>query len=127
MQRVVYNTRFGGFSIDASVVEWVREHEERLKNEYSDTHVNDLTETTLPGEIYPDGSGPRKKYATDIRRIQRDNELLADIVSGETTYDGKIDGQSASLQVAEVPDGIDWTIDIYDGKETVKEQTQTFD
>ena len=129
MQRVVYNACYGGFGLHEDVVKWVRENEDQLSNEYSDEAVEDLADVTISGEYYSDGSGPKGDYMNYIHghEVERDNELLADVVAGETAYNGDINGSSASsLRVAEVPNGVDWTIDERDGQETVKERTQTF-
>lgn len=126
VQRVVYNTCFGGFSFNESVVEWVREYESSLKEEYDESDVDELAERTLKGEYYNDDSGPKTTGGILDVYISRDNELLADIVSHTCEYDGPVDGRCASLSVAEVPDGIEWTINGYDGRETVEEKSRTF-
>ena len=58
--------------------------------------------------------------------MRRNNRLLAAIVEGETVYDGDISTYASELKVADVPDGVEWTISQYDGNETVKEETRTF-
>jgi len=128
VQRVVYNSCFGGFGVKNDVVRWVRENRSRLEEEYDDTEVEQLAERTLPGEMYPDGSGPRDErsdYIGDLY-IDRDNELLAHIVSGQSEYTGRVNGRHSSLYVAEVPDDVKWTIDRYDGRERVEEKSRTF-
>jgi len=124
VQRVVYNNCFGGFSVHEDVVIWVRENTQRLNQEYDTEDVDEIVSATISGEMYDDGSGP-KNYE-NVLKISRDNELLADIVSGETVYNGKINGTTASLQVAEVPDSVEWTITKHDGQETVKEKSEIF-
>jgi hypothetical protein len=126
MQQVVYNTCFGGFSINREVVEFVRDNRVELEEEYGWQAVDEIAEQTLGGEEYDGGGIARERGYVSAHDVSRDNELLADIVSGETAYRGRVSGDHASLSVAEVPDGIDWTIDEYDGKETVKEKTQSF-
>lgn len=130
VQRVVYNTCYGGFGVHNEVVRWVRHNKKQLLSQYSKEDVTEIAESTLPGEKFSDGSGPRESwsdYITDYR-LSRDNELLADIVDGTITeYDGKVNGRHASLQVATVPDSIEWTINEYEGGiEKVEEETRTF-
>jgi len=128
VQQVVYNSCFGGFGVHNDVVRWVRDNEEQLLSQYSDDDVAELTDATLPGETYPDGSGPRDgltNYVTDFM-LSRDNKLLADIIERNTEYDGQVDGKFASLQVAEVPDSVEWNIDSTQGSERVREKSRTF-
>jgi len=128
VQRVVYNSCFGGFGFHEKAVRWVREHKDSLTDEYGKEDVEEIANSTLSGERYPDGSGPKAEHHTYINglNLTRDNRLLADIVSRETEYTGPVDGSHANLRVAEVPNGVDWRINEYDGNETVEEQTQTF-
>lgn len=112
-QKVVYNSCYGGFSVHEELVKWMREQGDE-----------EAQKATISGEYYSDGSGPKSN--SNVRDISRDNELLAEAIQGNTEYDGPVNGRNASLRVAEVPDGVEWTIDNYDGKETVKEKARTF-
>jgi ferritin len=115
-QRVVYNNCFGGFEVHEDAVQWMREQGD-----------DEAMNATLVGEYYDDGSGPKSQSVSGVRReISRTNELLADMIEGETEYTGPIDGQCADLRVAEVPDHVEWTIEEHDGQETVKEKSRTF-
>lgn len=128
VQQIVYNSCVGGFAVHIDVTDWVRENKSRLVTQYDPEHVDELADLTLPGELYPDGSGPMPEShdTTNGSRLSRDNELLADIVTAETAYRGTVSGDYSALRVAEVPDGADWTITVDDGKETVVEQSRTF-
>lgn len=128
VQQVVYNTCFGGFGVHESVVKWVRENKSELLERYDSKYVKEIADSTISGEMFSDGSGPKRGNELHIspRELSRDNELLADIVSERTTYGGRYNGDHASLQVAEVPDGVSWTINEYDGRETVQESSKTF-
>lgn len=126
VQLVVYNSCFGGFSYDESVVEWVRANEDSLKQEYADSDVEELVNETISGELFSDGSGPKAEYSNKCFDASRDNELLAAIVSGDTEYSGAVSTKHSNLIVAEVPDSVDWVIDEYDGQETVREKSETF-
>ena len=126
MQRVVYNSKFGGFGVHDDAVMWVRENKDALSDEYTETDIMEFVNATIAGEYYSDGSGPKHQYRNYTSDISRDNELLADVVTNETDYDGQINGSHANLSVAEVPDGVEWEIDEYDGNETVREKAETF-
>ena len=58
-----------------------------------------------------------------IDDIERDDPLLVQVVEelGEAA-----DGDHAKLRIADVPDGIHWYIDEYDGSETVSEAHRTW-
>ena len=114
-QKVVYNSCYGGFSVHEDLIKWMREQGDK-----------EAEEATISGEYYPDGSGPKREHHSGVRDISRDNELLAEAVQGNTEYGGRVSGKHASLRVAEVPDGVEWVIDEYDGVETVKEKSRTF-
>jgi hypothetical protein len=126
VQRIVYNACFGGFGLQENAVKWVRDNKTELVEQYDSEDVTEIADSTLSGETFPDGSGPKNITHISSREVSRDNELLADIVSEQTSYDGRYDGPHASLQVAEVPDGVSWTIDKHDGSETVREASETF-
>lgn len=126
VQKVVYNSCYGGFGFRSEIIKWVRDNEEELKKVYNDADVENLVEATIKGEKYDDGSGPKTTDGVSTFNIWRDNDLLADIVDGETDYSGMINTRHSSLRVAEVPDGVEWVIDEYDGVETVKEKTRSF-
>lgn len=126
MQRVVYNAKYGGFGIDDSVITWIRENEDRLSDEYGTDTVSHLSEMVIEGEYYDDGSGPKTVPCINGHDVDRDNELLADIVSGQTEYDGPINSRHSNLKVAVVPIGVEWVIDEYDGFEKVREKGRVF-
>lgn len=128
VQRVAYNTCFGGFGFHEKAVQWVRENKDSLTDKYDKEDVEEIADSTLSGELYPDGSGPKSENSTYIHGVDlsRDNELLVDIVSHETEYTGRYNSDYSNLQVAEVPDGVDWIIDEHDGYETVEEASRTF-
>lgn len=125
MTRVVYNNCYGGFGVTEATVKWVRENRDRLTDEYGEDAVEDIASCPCQGEYYSDGSGP-KKWRRPVSDIERDNELLADLVEHKTDFDDRVDGEYASLKVTTVPDGIEWELDYHDGAETVREVARTF-
>ena len=112
-QKIVINDCFGGFSLNKKAVEWMRDR-------YDD--IEELT--TLPGEYYSDGSGPREEvFEMYGRDIPRDHEALIDVVEN-TDFDAS--GKCAELKIVEIPDGVEWVIDEYDGAETVEEKHRSW-
>jgi hypothetical protein len=73
------------------------------------------------GEYWPDGSGPRgaclgDNFCTDI---DREDTILVRVVE---LLGRSANGWAACLSVVEIPDGIEWQIDEYDGAEWVAEK-----
>lgn len=78
------------------------------------------------GELYSDGSGPRKSFSnleSFGRDIPRNDPLLLQV------WDEMGDSMSASLcKIVEVkvPVGVEWDIEEYDGNEWVAEKHRTW-
>lgn len=117
MQKVVYNACYGGWGVHEDAVKWMREQGDE-----------EAKEATISGELYSDGSGPKESFfkTVHLHELSRTNELLVELVEGTADYDGRVSGDNADLRVAEVPDGVEWEVDEYDGIETVREVTRTF-
>jgi hypothetical protein len=138
--KVVVNRCYGGFSISKKCAEymekrgslqakaelddwrekkrWVkyfREHGSWPQNADKETvkwmHPEHAWEPTWFGYGYDHDAGFDDGY-------RRDDPLLVEAVEklGE-----KASGSMAKLKVVEIPDGIEWTIDEYDGMERVEE------
>jgi hypothetical protein len=110
MTKIVINAAHGGFNISAEAC--------KLMREWGDEEA--LSETMI-GEKYRDGSG-----ICDIEhlsRFSRDNPNLVRVVEklGE-----KANGPGASLLVVEIPNGVEWEIQEYDGAEWVAERHRTW-
>lgn len=115
VQQIVINNKHGGFGISQEAVEWLRENDYEVGEE-----------CVLPGEYFEDGSGPRDEFlhhSFGARHIPRDHPGLLAVV-GELGEDA--DGDCAELKVVEVPDGVEWEIEEYDGAEWVAETHRTW-
>lgn len=113
VQRIVINQCHGGFSLTQEAVEWMRER-------YDD--IEELT--TLPGEYYSDGSGPRKdRFGMFGRDLPRDHPALIEAVE-ELGEDAN--GSCADLGIIEIPEDVSWTIEEYDGAEWIAEEHRTW-
>ncbi len=62
-------------------------------------------------------------YSYD-RDKDRDDPDLVEVVE---LLKNKADGQCADLKIVEIPDGVDWQIDEYDGLESVHEKHRSWD
>ena len=60
---------------------------------------------------------------TNYYHIERDDPALVRVVE---ELDEKADGNYASLKVVEIPDGVEWCIDEYDGMEHIAEEHSTW-
>lgn len=68
-----------------------------------------------------------KKYSTQTindRDIPRDDPALVQLVEEDSK---KYSGKHTTLKVVEIPDGVKWQIEEYDGYEHVAEQHRTWD
>lgn len=56
--------------------------------------------------------------------IARDDKLLVALI--EKFGSQKVSGRHAKLSIVDIPDGIDWCIEEYDGKEWVSEKHRSW-
>lgn len=141
--KLVINRCFGGFSLsEAGVRRYAEIKGLTLYPEYS-TKYSSLTGPTW-WTVPPEKRGPFVKeedwHTTAIeerrasnerhseqslydRDIPRNDPALVQVVEelGE-----KANGRCASLRVVEIPDGVEWEIDEYDGNEHVAEKHRTW-
>lgn len=112
--KVVINRCFGGFSISRRAFLQLRE----MGNQHAKAEAD-------YGENWDDGSGPREETALDRgvgsfgRDIPRNDPQLVEVVE---RLGADANGSCAKLKIVEIPDGIEWEIDEYDGMEKVAEQ-----
>lgn len=114
-QRIVINTCHGGFSLSkpASIL-----YLERAGIPYSLVPQADRdTQNRLGDKIVVNG---QEWYERDM---PRDDPILVDIVR---QLGSKANGEYAKLKVVEVPPGVKWFIQEYDGREWVAEQHRTW-
>lgn len=112
MTKIVVNRCFGGFGLSHEAIMRYAElagFTLYTRGEGSIVHYSKTNDNEL---FYKD------EYYFYDGEFQRTDPILIRVVEelGE-----KADGWAASLEVVEVPDGIEWYIDEYDGRETVRE------
>ena len=115
--KIVINNQYGGFSVSREALLRLRDLGEKTA----------LSETDY-GEMFEDGSGPRKPFGQNsegdfCRSIPRDSPELVQVVE---KLGKDANGEYAHLKVVEIPDGVDWYIDEYDGIETIHEQHKSW-
>lgn len=119
--KVVINACFGGFSISAKAVrrarelgaEWARPG--RGCTLYGET-FSDGTVYTPFSQSMPDSGRPEAEYRADPILVRVVEEM------GDAA-----NGMCAKLRVVEIPDGVKWTIQEYDGYEHVAEAHRTWE
>jgi hypothetical protein len=135
--RIVINRCYGGFSLSPEAALWLfergfdqegfktpagdyfnswlasgNEHDIALKN-WREYLLSDRKHTSFVTVFSPD-----EKFVLSIRPKDRTHPLLVECV--ETMGDAA-SSDLADLEVIEIPDGIHWAIDEYDGIESVHE------
>lgn len=113
--KVVINDCYGGFSLSRKAFLELRKRA-----------VKEALEEADYGEMYPDGSGPRRDWGMGdsfCRDIPRNHPELVRIVE---EMGDKASGHLASLKIVEIPDDVSWHIKEYDGSEHVAEDHRTW-
>lgn len=135
--KIVINACYGGFSLSDEAfelylkkkgvkyykypdkLEFLGNHYYAMpKEEYDELEKKSLKEK---GD-YSDVNG--KGYYLNDRDIERDDKILVEVVK---ELKEKANGRCAKLKVVNVPDGVDWEIDEYDGWEQVEEKHRSWD
>ena len=116
VQKVVKNACFGGFGVSEKAVRRMRE-----------MGCEEAENLVLAGEEFPNGEtwdgGISGNSVGNEYSMPRDDEHLVKVVE-ELGSDAN--GKHAKLRVVELPDGVDWVIDEYDGRETVRQKHSTW-
>ena len=118
--KVIINTDFGGFGLSQEAFEMLLK---RKGIEY------DIDEDTVFGSyrtsFYTKGhAGDPEYYLSDYDFY--DNRSDADLVSVVEELGESANGHAANLKIVEIPDGIEWFIHEYDGREHVAERHRTW-
>lgn len=138
--KIVINKCYGGFSLSEKGIRRYAELKGLPIYVETDPRFNILkTYWTIPPEQRPEPAGAQwgsmtleqrkahneawRKGTISNRDIPRDDRLLVQVVE-ELGEDA--DGDCAKLAIVEVPDGVDWDIEEYDGREWVAEKHQTW-
>lgn len=105
--KVVINTCFGGFSISKKAAEFMAARGNAIAK----------AELAKDGEFYGYGySGENDGY----------DRTDPDLVAAVEALGSEAGGSCAELSVVEIPDGIEWEIDDYDGNESISECHRTW-
>lgn len=128
--KVVINKCYGGFGLSnqammryAELIGQTLYHDrEIICDHYYKIPVNEYKRLYKEAQKTRNYSAINDMYFSE-RQIARDDPLLVQVVEelGQKAW-----GAHAELKVVEIPDGIEWEIDEYDGKECVAECHRTW-
>jgi len=106
--KVAINSNFGGFSLSYEAMEY-------MASKGSVPAREGLEEASRE---FPNSSMMASYYEFTPRDCRTDPILISAI---ETLGPRKAGGRYAELKIVEIPDGISWYIEDYDGRETIHE------
>ena len=119
MQKIVTNRCYGGFGLSEKAVRRYAELKgiKLFLHKKSDSFIRHWTTEEVESSDIPDDV-----YWSEYS-IERDDPILVQVVEelGE-----EANGRCANLFVTEVPDGVEWQIEEYDGTEWIAEKHRTW-
>lgn len=139
-QKIVINRCFGGFGLSNEAYEWLLAHGIPLKK-YVEQKQDPETGRYLPeplngGEVIFDRRQSEDRLMQSLERLtktrywdgwtreSRTHPLLVQVV--EELGSERASGCLAKLAVVEVPAGVEWEIEDYDGLETIHEKHKSW-
>jgi hypothetical protein len=105
--KIVVNRCFGGFSVSRKAVEFMAER----GNEQAKAELDNNSDSYY---------GYSEKFGSEYNRTD------PDLISAVETLKDEANGRFAKLKVVEIPDGVEWEIDDYDGVETIHEKHRSW-
>lgn len=136
--KIVINACFGGFSLSDAAEDLYakksgfkiyRYGQKKYKHSdgedlYEKNHLNKMFSYTFKKDhgdsfaVFPDDDS--HWYS---RGVERDDPILVEVVE---EIKGDANGMCADLEIIEIPDGVDWDIEEYDGSEHISENHRTW-
>jgi len=108
--KIVINQDFGGFSLSDKAME---RYCEIACMEY------EKVDTSYGSSLfYKAGHVGKDDQIIDAYEFHRDDKILVHVVE---QLKEEANGKYASLKVVEIPDGVEWFVDEYDGRECIRE------
>lgn len=129
--KIVINTCFGGFGLsEQAMLAYAARKGITLYPDNRSLYTVYWTIPDFPTEVrygdaaYKAYSKAYSEHTMYDRSIDRDDPDLVAVV--EQLGSKAASGKCAQLEVVEIPDGIDWEIDEYDGREHIAEKHRTW-
>jgi hypothetical protein len=136
MQKIVVNKCYGGFSLSPKAALKIYELGGTVMkypiDEYYSSDSDKLNEDQENWKKYLETGktswfltifSPDGKYVISEREIDRDDPILVQVVE---ELGNEANGDCAKLRVVEIPDGVEWIIEEYDGLEHIAESHRTW-
>lgn len=114
--KIVVNRCFGGFGVSRKAVEFMAER----GNEQAKAELDEILSGKYVNDAYDCYYGYSEKFGSEYNRTDPDLILAVETLKDEAN------GRFAKLKAVEIPDGIEWEIDDYDGVETIHEKHRTW-
>ena len=116
--KIVINKCFGGFGLSQEAVEWL------MKNKnWKAVKENSKEDGKIIEWVEPDSIKCFGKYTASTYNIERTDKDLIEVVE---ILGSKANSRYANLKVVEIPDGIEYEIDEYDGVESIHEKHEVW-
>lgn len=134
--KVVINTCYGGFSISKECAQWMAEHGHQQSIQKLDEwkRNNEAVQQFLSTGSWPQGFEGKGLLEIDAQYKREASfygyyiEDRADplLVQAVEALGIAANGECAKLKIVEIPDGVDYDIDYYDGMESIHERHRSW-
>lgn len=138
MTRIVVNRCFGGFGLSTEAVKWLIAHKSELirTRSFSEYYGSKKLDEYERQNWKSVGDG---FYTTQHECILYDEKCTTvwslnydlkrthpDLIAVVEALGEGVNGQFAKLEIVEIPNGIEWEINDYDGSETIEEKHRSW-
>ena len=129
--KVVINTCYGGFGLSYEAVMkyaeikgmklygWIDDIHKKVWGEKATLNNPDILCVHYSTKPIPKGRKPKDEFYWSERELERTDPALIHVVE---KMKNRADSRLSKLKIVEIPDGVEWEIDEYDGWEHVAEK-----
>lgn len=129
--KVLANSCFGGFGLSTEAHEWLIKNKGWKVTEYGADNRPIDKDAELVKDPHPMSRFSKYHETDKVEKWSGDNwyaiRTNPDVIECVEVLGSKIASSGlAEIRVAEVPDGVEWEIDDYDGIETIREKHRSW-